>query len=808
MRGRVVALGYLERTRKKDLTSGIYVGQLTLDVNRYREARGKVLQNKEQADTIVKDAIAKHIANVQAAQARMQQAEIKFVSPATGGIASGGKDLHFLAIAAEAARENHKKLASVLRVQMSDISVFNVVALQTRGMLSMKLLDAIRHHVLMSGLGGPVMVVYPTIPKKVYSGVRTATLGSSSASSMMMETMEAASGAPDESSGDDDFDEEGHLPEVITRGATLLTAWQRAAALSKDHFVIDSKLGQHDLSKYYKIDIVISHKPDHGTRMSDKAMVLMPATGGERGPFPGSVLYKDGLYMEVDNDTSFIDVSKKASMQCKKDLALNWKSDLPVVPCRGRVGNKAARGQLGVEGYRAVLMDLMLHCDTGTMLVNDILGGVGELGAAATRVKVSPEAKENQKRVCYWGTEERRVFAEIAKGNIFTEVGEKFVDGTLDIPGLLPLPAPASANPSSASGDGLTSEAILAALGSPLSQLQIDANGTLLIPTIDELKANCPAELTDEILNHTETLRTEFPRPAVAQPVVAQPGVPAPGGGGGQPAPGGSGDGDGGGSGKPAPGGATAALPSGAVLNGRGDVMTLLAAAGGALLKETRRSSGLNLLLARINDSAEPFRVMLENVTGKQSKHEGGAFIGRGGRGTLVSSSQSHKMPEGRQLAHSWMFNRCNDFKRDTALRANGYWVLRSASGDTPKMQTLEDIGKHLGANMKDVWAHSLTRGSRSTRVAPVSETVLWVPGMTEPDDGTTFSEGNLMHWIPAREENTATGLECKGALRPAFEVSLEGSLLTPDNNPATSNCCCLFLKKTLTLKDKQIVVL
>ena len=171
-------------------------------------------------------------------------------------------------------------------------------------------------------------------------------------------------------------------------------------------------------------------------------------------------------------------------------------------------------------------------------------------------------------------------------------------------------------------------------------------------------------------------------------------------------------------------------------------------------------------------------------------------------------SSPTQPMPEGRAAAHSWMFNRGNDYKRDIAIRANGYWVLKSASGDQPKMQTLEDIAKHLGANFKELWAHSITRGSRSVRVAPVTDTVLWVPNLAEPEDGSTFSAMNLMQWVPSREDNTATGLECKGALRVAFEVDLENVTLTPDNNPATSNCCCLFWKKSINLKDKQIMVL
>ena len=106
-------------------------------------------------------------------------------------------------------------------------------------------------------------------------------------------------------------------------------------------------------------------------------------------------------------------------------------------------------------------MDLMMHCETSTVVINDLMGGVGEVGVATVRVKVSPEACERRKRVCYYGSEDRKVFGEIGKANIFTTLGQAFIDGQLSIPGLVPIPAPADGP----APGGLSSEAILAALG-------------------------------------------------------------------------------------------------------------------------------------------------------------------------------------------------------------------------------------------------------------------------------------------------------------------------------------------------------
>ena len=166
----------LNEAEKNQLTAGIYIGQVTLDIDRYREARNKVMKNVEQSKTIHGKAVEKHIKNVQLAQERMQSGEIVFASPATGGM-PGARGVHWLAEAVEAARANYNKLLTVLQLQPTDITVFNIVALQTRGMVSQKTLDAVRHHILMAGLPGPIMVVYPMIPSKVFSAKKNVVSG-------------------------------------------------------------------------------------------------------------------------------------------------------------------------------------------------------------------------------------------------------------------------------------------------------------------------------------------------------------------------------------------------------------------------------------------------------------------------------------------------------------------------------------------------------------------------------------------------------------------------------------------------------
>eukprot|EP00974_Lingulodinium_polyedra_P116462 11159237-Lingulodinium_polyedra.AAC.1 len=50
-----------------------------------------------------------------------------------------------------------------------------------------------------------------------------------------------------------------------------------------------------------------------------------------------------------------------------------------------------------------MLLDLIKGCEGSTLLINDFLAGIGELGVAAVRARCPQEAKDAGVRVCYWG---------------------------------------------------------------------------------------------------------------------------------------------------------------------------------------------------------------------------------------------------------------------------------------------------------------------------------------------------------------------------------------------------------------------
>ena len=83
--------------------------------------------------------------------------------------------------------------------------VLNVVALQTRGMISKKMLTHIKHNLIIGPLPGAVLFIYPHIPSGGCAAKRTVT-GSGLELAAATGTSEAATGASDESASSSSHD--------------------------------------------------------------------------------------------------------------------------------------------------------------------------------------------------------------------------------------------------------------------------------------------------------------------------------------------------------------------------------------------------------------------------------------------------------------------------------------------------------------------------------------------------------------------------------------------------------------------------
>ena len=92
------------------LTTDLYLGKITLDVNSYRAALQKLSQHSASEKDALAAAQVIHIKNVQAAQNQMQLSDVVFASPATGGLAVP-EGIHWLAAAVQEANKNRRRVS-------------------------------------------------------------------------------------------------------------------------------------------------------------------------------------------------------------------------------------------------------------------------------------------------------------------------------------------------------------------------------------------------------------------------------------------------------------------------------------------------------------------------------------------------------------------------------------------------------------------------------------------------------------------------------------------------------------------------
>ena len=115
------------------LTTDLYIGKLTLDVNSYRAALQKHTEHSASEKRAFAAAQAIHIKNVQAAQNQMQISDVVFASPATGGL-TVPEGIHWLTAAVQEANKNRSRV-SVLAGK-TEVSVINILSMPTHGMMS------------------------------------------------------------------------------------------------------------------------------------------------------------------------------------------------------------------------------------------------------------------------------------------------------------------------------------------------------------------------------------------------------------------------------------------------------------------------------------------------------------------------------------------------------------------------------------------------------------------------------------------------------------------------------------------------
>ena len=201
-------------------------------------------------------------------------------------------------------------------------------------------------------------------------------------------------------------------------------------------------------------------------------------------------------------------------------------------------------------------------------------------------------------------------------------------------------------------------------------------------------------------------------------------------------------------------------------------------------------------------------QVFIENQGSSNKSVDVGSIMGKGGAGELTS-----EVPD-EMAAKAWRFTRLNQYNKDVPKSANGGLVLGPVSNDVGQWQhiqisTNQQAEQSIGGP-KDikVYGHGIVRGTKRMTVEPGEPDVSWLPKMQEEDHGSSFTAVNMGQWQNSHEVPVEKGSECKGLLRPAFEMVLDSSRTLSPSPALDANAMCLFAAKKFIVKAKSLVAL
>ena len=446
---------------------------------------------------------------------------------------------------------------------------------------------------------------------------------------------------------------------------------------------------------------------------------------------------------------------------------IDAKNTAAVGACARYEANKISRGQLGVGLHETWIRDIAKSCGTKALYICDFAHGVGEVARAAVTSKASVEATDAGVRICYWGHDPRKIFSEMGSAIARSELSRLFAANKLIVPGHQPVADPGPKPEKSR-------RMLKALLPQPLKILSLAADGSLLIPTQDEMKQACPVALNEEQLQRFESWRQEFPRPLDSAPASATEPLPQPPSAGdphNNNTPGAVQEA------APAPGTIIADEASMKERFGESVSLDKQPLPGGNATTATK----VKLVLVQWKDAGGNSRsaVMLHNSSDKALSLPVGTFVGKGGMGKLQSivdgAVDQAKMP------FAWRYTRLTGYKQDKADAANGAMVFNKTGAPLgltkPKLSCLADIESELG-NAVSLYGHAITRGGNKVTITPSPTPICWVP--TGPavggDSGRPappaepFGPLTLGQYLRSNEESNAAP-KCMGYVRPVFEV-------------------------------------
>ena len=658
--------------------------------------------------------------------------------------------------------------------------------------------------------------VFPVIPKKL----KRMTIAEGSASAAAVGAGDSEDAASQSNSDSDvdadahDFTADGVLPEALTSLHTVKTASERAAQLASDFHQVSSIVGMADINGRYPKSLHFLHQADAaGDCSTTAAMLLIPThdtPGVNMASLAESQALRSGSYTDVPVPAEWIKVSRKFAMQSKRAMGEKGMLDTSDAAAVGAFGsryalNKIARGQLGTGLHQVWMQDIIKHCGAKALFVCDFAHGVGEIMKAAINCKVAEAATTTGVRVCTWGQDPRKIFAEIGQAVGRTEISKLYVSGKLVVPGHQPIADPGSR-------PERTRKLVKALLQKPMKSLSLNSEGHLIIPTQEEIAKACPVTLNEEHERDFASWRIEFPRIAAA--AVGATEVAATSSADPQ---GSAGGGSGVESATPPPLAPGAQADSIAVLKEKfGDEILSqkpLPEGGAAATREMT----LCLTATQAADGAQKtWRVWLHNKASKNANVPAGTCIGQGGQGRFVSLvSQSIEQDK---KDFSWRYTRLTGFKKDNAELANGFMIFNKAGTPLegkPSCVVLCDVEKEIGNNVT-LYAHAITRGGAKVTITPSPAPVVWLPQAPavggEGPGVANFEAATLGQFLRSHEDTTGVP-KCQGLARPVFEMKASQApqqgayALMPVAAPGRS-ALWLFTTKKIEVPGKGFVFL
>ena len=155
----------LTQAAASEVATGVYIGQVTLDVNMYREAKAASADSDKEKQTQYERAKAQHTRDVQACQNFFQLSEFVFDTGSwVSSIAVAGK---WLPTCAGAARANFQQLLQHLQVEASEVATLNVVSLNNIGPLRTMVMQKLQQE--LPHFDGVTLVFHPVVPRKAFS---------------------------------------------------------------------------------------------------------------------------------------------------------------------------------------------------------------------------------------------------------------------------------------------------------------------------------------------------------------------------------------------------------------------------------------------------------------------------------------------------------------------------------------------------------------------------------------------------------------------------------------------------------------